>query len=92
MNILLFIILSLAVWRISRMLTDETGPYRLIEKFRNRFINYSWSPLYCFKCTSVWIGFFLTFFFNLTLPIFVLTWFASSAAAIFLDLWFEKKG
>lgn len=85
MNILLFIILSLAVWRITKILVNEVGPYHWIEKFRNSIINEPWSPIHCFKCMSMWVSFFLTLFFDLPLWLFILTWFAASAVAILLE-------
>lgn len=86
-----FIILSLAVWRITKMLVDEEGPYSLIERFRNRIINYKWSPIHCFRCTSVWVAFPLTLMFKLPFELFFIFWFASSAVAIFIRDFVEKE-
>lgn len=83
-------ILCLAVWRLSKILVDEKGPYSIVERFRNRIINYPWSPIWCFKCTSVWVSFFFTMLLHLPLDRFILYWLAASAVAIFMRQHIEK--
>lgn len=91
MNLVIFIILSLAVWRVTKALTNEAGPYKVLERFRNSIINEPWSPIFCFKCTSVWIAFLFTLFLQLDFVTFLLVWFGSSALAIFFETWNEAN-
>lgn len=60
---LVFVILSLAVWRISRMATMEDGPFDVLEKVRERMGVHkqeTWihRGLACIACVSFWIGLF----------------------------------
>lgn len=87
LEIFRFIILALACWRISYMLVNEVGPYKIFQRLRNRIINHPLSPIHCFKCTSVWVAFFLA-------PVndpayFIPSWLALSAIAIFLEAKFN---
>jgi hypothetical protein len=61
------LIRGLAVWRLSRMLVTEDGPYLLLYKLRKKTgIQYTvhgiaftwptWNPLVCVLCTSVWVS------------------------------------
>lgn len=90
MTFLIFIVLSFATWRISHLLVSEVGPYNLVEKFRNKVINYGWSPISCFKCTSVWIGGMFSAATTQSPLHFISVWFALSGVAILLDLIREK--
>ena len=62
------LILSLAVWRITSLLTNEYGPWHVLESMR-RWVGVSYDEnlqrtgsnvvaeaLTCMWCTSVWIG------------------------------------
>jgi len=89
MTLTTFIILSVAVWWISRILTHEVGPYHIVEKFRNNIINEPWSPIYCLRCTSVWVSFFISLFLGLDFLHFILVWFGAAGAAIVLDAIYE---
>lgn len=62
-----FVVYSLAVWRVSRMLVKEPGPGRVFVKIRELSgIEHdaegepaSWNdytPLYCVWCTSVYVA------------------------------------
>lgn len=50
-----FFILSLVVWRVTYMLTEEDGPYNVFTKLRDRTETAKWLDLSCFYCTSVLI-------------------------------------
>ena len=89
MIIALFIIQSLAVWWISRILTHEVGPYNIVEKFRNAIINEPWSPIYCLRCTAVWVSFFISVFLDLPFLFFLLVWFGTAGAAVIIDAVYE---
>jgi hypothetical protein len=62
-NILVFIILLMATWRISSLLTDpnnEEGPFGILARFRDaarRFTN----AVECPWCMSIWVGLGFTF-------------------------------
>lgn len=71
MNIIAIVIIPLAVWRISNMLSDyeQVGPFDILHKIRIRTGMYydQWSqPMYksgsfadmmsCVYCNSIWLG------------------------------------
>ena len=68
------------------MLTQEEGPYNLIEKFRNWTLQSRLSPLFCFLCTSVWVAGLLTLF----TPEPLLNWLIISTGSIFINLIYER--
>ena len=82
METLTFIVISLAVWRISSLLVEEDGPYQIFGKLRHRVgIRYNaqsekvatneLAELFtCVWCMSIWIG----------LAFGVLTWFLPAVA------------
>lgn len=82
---MIFIILALTTWRISYLLTFEEGPYGIFKKIRNQLNRFKLSPLFCFYCTSVWVGFVISFFMSLNLFSTITYAFALSAAAILID-------
>ncbi|HVZ96636.1 MAG TPA: hypothetical protein VG847_07160 [Chitinophagaceae bacterium] len=52
------IIFTLAVWRITHLLSKEDGPFNIIFKFRQAVgAGFLGSLLDCFYCTSVWVSF-----------------------------------
>lgn len=62
-----FIILALATWRVSHLLTYEDGPFNIFQKLRtfvgiseelDEHDNYSFFAklLSCLKCNSIWVG------------------------------------
>lgn len=70
----LLVVLGLATWRISIMLTSESGPYDIFGKLRDAFgIHYDefsvckggnvTAALCCAECTSVWVAGFLALVF-----------------------------
>lgn len=75
-----FILFVLACWRVTWMFTQEDGPYDMFLRIRSAWVNYPWSPLHCFYCTSIWVAFFMAF----ATPSFFLYWFALSAGAILM--------
>lgn len=71
--------LSIIVWRITYMITQETGPLGIFERMRE--IKHLISPLHCFYCTSVWVAFPLAFLTDF--PLFY--WLILSSIAIFIQ-------
>jgi hypothetical protein len=72
MTIVSFLLISLAVWRVSNMLadTDQSGPGEILDWLRAQVgVKYTedsvpyWKPgsfasgLMCVRCSSVWFGF-----------------------------------
>lgn len=84
MQLFNYFLITCAVWRVTYMLTSETGPYSIIEKFRNRIINYKWSPIHCFKCTSIWVCAFVCLFISHDAVAYAINVLAISAMAIFI--------
>ena len=72
-----FVVLALATWRISSLLVDEPGPFRIFIRIReltgithdvdgNPLVvpdGFFSEVLSCVWCASIWIGFFLTLLF-----------------------------
>ncbi len=52
MSILLYIMLLLAIWRFTHLLSLEDGPFQIFEKFRK----VSGKPFNCFYCLSMWVS------------------------------------
>lgn len=85
-----FAVASLAVYRISRMITDEEGPFAIFSKLRGLAKPDTWigRGLECIMCVSVWVA----------LPIalwlggdWLLTWPALSAVTIIIRKWEQKR-
>ena len=56
-NITGFIICSLAVWRLTHLLSNEDGPFDAMIKFRKLFgQSFFGNLLDCFYCLSLWIA------------------------------------
>lgn len=56
-----FALLSFFVWRVSKMITDEEGPFEVFVRFRDRFSQGTWfgRGLRCLWCISFWLGLFI---------------------------------
>lgn len=96
-----FIIISLAVWRISSLLVDEMGPYQVFELFRFTIgvrhneqgtaygLNEFAEVFCCLYCLSIWVAM-LTFILYALFPAYVFYLslpLALSAAAIVVNKW-----
>jgi len=52
-----FLIAALATWRLSFLLTQEEGPWRIFAKLRERLVNtMPGRALACLYCTSMWVA------------------------------------
>lgn len=89
-SIFSFALASLAVYRISRMITDEEGPFRAFTWLRGLARPDTWigRGLECIMCVSFWIA----------LPIalyiggdWLLTWPALSAITVVIRKWEQKR-
>lgn len=98
-----FIILSLAIWRISNLLIEESGPYAILELFRYQLgiryneqnVTYATNELAelftCHFCLSVWLGIFvaISYYFYPTLTYWLCLPFALSALALVVNKWMQ---
>lgn len=46
------LLISLAVWRVTSLLVNESGPFQVFERLRQSFNG----PFNCFWCMSIWIS------------------------------------
>lgn len=90
MTLLEFLILTLAIWRIAHLLTNDTedGPYQLLPPLRDWLrTNISTELFSCVWCFSIWAGAIVTVSYWL-IPVYTI-WlclpFALSAGAILVD-------
>lgn len=86
-----------AVWRLTYMLQNETGPWHIIERVRNLFIRPSGEArgmlgelLQCYFCLSIWVAAPFAIYLSGGIYQFFIYWFALSAGAIVLNLIVEK--
>lgn len=101
MSIIEFAVISLAVWRITMMLSDvtEAGPANLLHKIRDlvgvrfddRYEPYgkNWvaDGVLCHKCLSVWIGIvaFISYALSSEITFYVAMPFAFSGVVVYLE-------
>jgi len=90
---------ALAVWRITHMYQEETGPGAIFEKLRAKVWTMKDTDggfregFNCFKCMSIWHSLvFIILYFTLQPLFWFLTLFlAFSALSIFLNDWYNKE-
>lgn len=88
-NLVQLIIAALAVYRVSRMVAIEEGPFSLFTKIRSLAPAQTWLQrgLECPICISFWVA----------LPVALwlggdaLTWLALSGVAVLLTKWEQKR-
>ncbi len=57
MNVYRFVLVVLAVWRITHFLQAEDGPWEIVVRLRRRAGKTAWGDLLdCFYCLSLWIA------------------------------------
>jgi len=92
MQPLTFALASLAVYRLSRMITDEEGPFSVFVKLRGLAKSETWigRGLACIICMSVWIAlpFALWIDYAGDWP---LTWLALSGVTVIIRKWENKR-
>jgi len=77
---------SLAVWRVSYLLTAENGPWDIFARMRRLGSGGFWQSLTgCFYCLSLWIAAPFAFLLGTRWKERVLLWLAFSGAAILLE-------
>lgn len=96
-NTLVLIITSLAVYRLSRMLTDEEGPWSVFTRLRGLAAPDTWlgRGLECVMCVSVWVALPVTVLIVLLgytdVRLWPLTWLALSSVTVIIRKWEQKK-
>lgn len=97
MQPLAFILASLAVYRASRMLADEEGPWSVFQRLRGHYPPDTWigRGLECIMCVSVWIALpatvMLTVLGYADVWLWPLTWLAMSTVTVLIRKWEQKK-
>lgn len=86
MDMTQFIIITLAVWRITHLLQAEDGPWDVVVRLRkllgNGFLGHLMD---CFYCLSIWIALPFGCLLGSNIPNSLLLWAALSGSAIFLE-------
>jgi hypothetical protein len=92
MQPLTFILASLAVYRLSRMLTDEEGPFSVFTKLRGLAKPETWigRGLACIICMSVWIALPFALWIDWTGDWWI-TWLALSGVTVVIRKWETKR-
>lgn len=87
-----FILASLAVYRLSRMLTDEEGPLSVFTKMRGLAKPDTWigRGLECIMCMSGWVALPIALYVDWTWTA-PLTWLALSAVTVLIRKWEQKR-
>ena len=73
-----FLLLSLAVWRVTALLVYDSGPRDVFVRLRDVL----GGPLSCFWCTSVWVSLVASFVYA---PKKLLSWWAVAGASVLID-------
>ena len=96
MNLITFVILALATWRLASLLADEQGPFDMFARFRywagerwvdgRRGSNQFAKGLICIWCVSMWVSIILvTLWFFYPASVIIMLPFALSAMACIIN-------
>ncbi|HEY5369414.1 MAG TPA: DUF1360 domain-containing protein [Hanamia sp.] len=92
MNVFYFIVLSLAIWRITHLFSKEDGPFDIIYRLRKAIgADFFGSLLDCFYCTSVWVALPFGLWEGNSWREKLLLWIALSGAACLLEKATDRK-
>jgi hypothetical protein len=81
-----FMLGTLAVWRVSHLLTSEAGPWNLLDRFRSKLTSSFFHGLFdCFYCLSLWVAAAFAFALTDRWKAALLLWPALSGGAILLE-------
>ncbi|TSA08464.1 MAG: hypothetical protein D4R73_08445 [Deltaproteobacteria bacterium] len=84
-NIQGFILSTLAVWRVTYLLSQEDGPFDLVIRFRKLFgQGFFGSLLDCFHCLSLWFSIPFAFWLSHGWQEGIITWLALSGGSSLL--------
>jgi hypothetical protein len=86
MTFFLFILMLLAVWRVTHLIQAEDGPFDLIFRIRKLAGNGFFGQLMdCFYCLSLWVALPPGFWFGAGWDQKIILWLALSGGAIILE-------
>ncbi len=97
MQPMMLLVASLAVYRLSRMLSDEEGPFMVFTWLRGLAPTTTWlgRGLECILCWSVWVSLPVTVLITVLgyadIWIWPLTWLALSGVTVILRKWEQKR-
>lgn len=96
MDLLTFIVMTLAVWRLTKIVNEEEGPFEIFKYIRASFPTdgkRGWigRGIYCFWCVSFWFGLAIGLAYS-PVPFGVIIGLALSALAILFDFIVELVG
>ena len=85
-----FLIAALFVYRLSRMVAEEEGPFKLFTWLRSLAPESTWVQrgMECIMCLSVWVALPVAYWLG---GDWVLTWLALSAVAVIVKKWENKR-
>lgn len=93
MTWLAFVVAALAVYRLSKMIAEDRGPFDLLLKLRNHFTGEDWisDGIRCHKCLSFWFGWIAAIPLPWTWwPEYVLLALALSGATLMLEKYWKR--
>lgn len=92
MQPLTLLLASLAVYRLSRMISDEEGPFALFTKLRSLAPQGTWVQrgVECILCLSFWVALPAALYIDWTWT-WPLTWLALSAVTVIIRKWEQKR-
>jgi hypothetical protein len=91
-NVVNFLLCTLALWRITHLLSQEDGPFDIVIKFRKILgQGFFGNLLDCFFCLSIWIAIPFALVLQDEWTWRFITWFALSGAACLLFKLSEKN-
>jgi hypothetical protein len=81
-----FLLATVAVWRITHLLSSEDGPWNIVARLRRGLGSGMLSKLFtCFYCLSLWIAVPFVWFVPGTVEERIVMWLGLSGAAILLQ-------
>ncbi len=84
---------SLAVWRVTHLLTAEAGPWDVLLRMRRLTTGVFWATLLgCFYCLSLWVAVPVAYYLSTGWKERVLLWLSFSGAAILLERITSREG
>lgn len=87
-----FVLAALTTYRLSRMLTNEEGPFSVFTWLRGRAQPQTWVArgVECIMCMSVWVALPVALYIDRswTMP---LTWLALSAITVIIWRWEQRR-
>jgi hypothetical protein len=97
MDVAVVALAALAVYRLSRMISDEEGPFAVFTKLRGLAKSDTWigRGLECILCVSVWVSLpatiLITVLGYIDQWLWPLTWLALSGVTVIIRKWEQKK-